>query len=133
MLGEMARLLNLSGESISDVKIAPPRLAELQTMVDDGTLSATMAKTVFEKMYESGRAPREIAQSEGLAQISDESAVESAVADAIAANPEAAQAYLDGKRQAMGFLIGQVMKATRGKANPRIASRVAQEKLEAMR
>ena len=133
MLGEMARLLNLSGESISDVKIAPPRLAELQTMVDDGTLSATMAKTVFEKMFESGRAPREIARSEGLAQISDESAVESAVADAIAANPEAAQAYLDGKRQAMGFLIGQVMKATRGKANPRIASRIAQEKLEAMR
>ena len=133
MLGEMARLLNLSGESISDVKIAPPRLAELQTMVDDGTLSATMAKTALEKMFESGRAPREIAESEGLAQISDESAVESAVADAIAANPEAAQAYLDGKRQAMGFLIGQVMKATRGKANPRIASRIAQEKLEAMR
>lgn len=133
MLGEMARLLNLSGESIADVKIAPPRLAELQAMVDGGALSATMAKTVLEKMFESGRAPGEIAQSEGLTQISDESAVEAAVADAIAANPDAAQAYLDGKRQAMGFLIGQVMKATRGKANPRIASRIAQEKLEAMR
>ena len=133
MLGEMARLLNLSGESIADVKIAPPRLAELQAMVDEGALSATMAKTVLEKMFESGRAPGEIAQSEGLTQISDEGAVEAAVADAIAANPDAAQAYLDGKRQAMGFLIGQVMKATRGKANPRIASRIAQEKLEAMR
>ena len=133
MLGEMARLLNLSGESIADVKIAPPRLAELQAMVDGGALSATMAKTVLEKMFESGRAPGEIARSEGLTQISDEGAVEAAVADAIAANPDAAQAYLDGKRQAMGFLIGQVMKATRGKANPRIASRIAQEKLEAMR
>ena len=133
MLGEMARLLNLSGESVSDVKIPPARLAELQTMVDDGALSATMAKTVFEKMFETGRAPGEIAESEGLTQISDESAVESAVADAIAANPDAARDYLDGKRQAMGFLIGQVMKATRGKANPRIASRIAREKLEAMR
>ncbi len=136
MLGEMARLLNLSGETmetVSETKIAPARLAELQTLVDGGTLSATMAKTVLEKMFESGRAPGEIAESEGLAQISDESAVESAVADAIDANPEAARAYLDGKRQAMGFLVGQVMKATRGKANPRIASRIAQEKLEAMR
>ena len=133
MLGEMARLLNASGESIADVKIPPPRLAELQTMVDGGALSATMAKTVLEKMFESGRAPGEIAESEGLTQISDEGAVEAAVADAIAANPDAARAYLDGKRQAMGFLIGQVMKATRGKANPRIASRIAQEKLEAMR
>ena len=136
MLGEMARLLNLSGESIesvSETKIPPARLAELQTLADGGTLSATMAKAVLEKMFESGRAPGEIAESEGLAQISDEGAVESAVADAIAANPEAARAYLDGKRQAMGFLVGQVMKATRGKANPRIASRIAQEKLEAMR
>jgi aspartyl-tRNA(Asn)/glutamyl-tRNA(Gln) amidotransferase subunit B len=133
MLGEMARLLNQSGQQISEVRIEPSQIAELQTMVDDSTLSSTMAKTVFERMFETGLPPRQIAESEGLVQISDTDAVQSAVLEAIAANPDPVQDYLSGKPQAMGFLVGQVMKATRGKANPRMASQMVRERLEAMR
>ena len=133
MLGEMARLLNQSGQHVSEVKIAPAQIAELQSMVDDSTLSSTMAKTVFERMFETGQQPRQIAESEGLVQISDTDAVEAAVMEAIAANPDPVNDYLSGKQQAMGFLVGQVMKATRGKANPRMASQMVREQLEALR
>ena len=133
MLGEMARLLNQGGEHISEVKVEPKQLAELQLMVDDGTLSSTMAKSVFEKMYETGDDPRDIAEAEGLSQISDTDAVLAAVQQAIAENPGPIQEYLGGKQQVMGFIIGQVMKATRGKANPRVASQIVRERLEAMR
>ena len=133
MLGEMARLLNQSGQKISEVHIDPAQVADLQAMVDDSTLSSTMAKTVFEKMFETGLPPREIAEAESLMQISDTDVVQSAVQEAIAANPDPVQDYLAGKQQAMGFLVGQVMKATRGKANPRMASQMVREQLEAMR
>ncbi len=133
MLGEMARLLNQDGGHIAEVKIAPKQLADLQAMVDDGTLSSTMAKSVFEKMYETGDDPKDIAEAEGLSQISDTDAVLEAVQQAIAENPGPVQEYLGGKQQVMGFIIGQVMKATRGKANPRVASQIVRERLEAMR
>ena len=133
MLGEMARLLNQSGQHVSEVKIAPAQIAELQSMVDDSTLSSTMAKTVFDRMFETGQPPRQIAESEGLVQISDTDAVEAAVMEAIATNPDPVDDYLSGKQQAMGFLVGQVMKATRGKANPRMASQMVREQLEALR
>ncbi len=133
MLGEMSRLLNQGGGRISEVKVEPKQLADLQAMVDDGTLSSTMAKSVFEKMYETGDDPKAIAQAEGLSQISDTDAVLAAVRQAIADNPGPVQEYLGGKQQVMGFIIGQVMKATRGKANPRVASQLVRENLEAMR
>ena len=129
----MARLLNQSGQDITDVSIKPSQVAELQSMVDDSTLSSTMAKTVFEKMFETGQPPRQIAEAEGLVQISDTDAVLAAVQEAISANPDPVADYLAGKQQAMGFLVGQVMKATRGKANPRMASQMVREQLEAMR
>ena len=133
MLGEMARLLNQSGLGIAETRVAPKDVAQLQQMVEDSTLSSTMAKTVFEKMFETGESPKRIAESEGLAQISDTDAVLAAVLDAIESNPDPVQDYLGGKPQAMGFLVGQVMKATRGKANPRMASQMVRERLEAMR
>ena len=133
MLGEMSRLINQNGDHISEVAIKPSQLADLQGMIDDGTLSSTMAKTVFEKMYQTGDDPKNIAQAEGLSQISDTDAVLAAVQQAIEENPGPVQEYLGGKRQVMGFIIGQVMKATRGKANPRVASQLVRERLEAMR
>ena len=133
MLGEMARLLNQSGMSIVETRVAPKDVAQLQQMVEDSTLSSTMAKTVFEKMFETGESPKRIAESEGLAQISDTDAVLAAVLDAIESNPDPVRDYLGGRPQAMGFLVGQVMKATRGKANPRMASQMVRERLEAMR
>ena len=133
IIGEMARLSNQTGIGMADMKIKPDQLAALQNMVDDGALSSTMAKTVFEKMFETGRSADDIARSEGLAQISDTDAVSAAVERAIADNPDPVRDYLGGKQQAMGFLVGQVMKATRGQANPRMASQLVKEKLEAMR
>ncbi len=133
ILGEMARLLNQTGSRISEVIVHPKQLADLQGMVDDGTLSSTMAKTVFEKMFESGSDPKDITRAEGLAQISDTDSVLAAVERAIADNPSPVQEYLSGKQQVMGFIVGQVMKATRGQANPRVASQLVREKLEAMR
>ena len=133
IIGEMARLSNQTGTGMADIKVKPDQVAALQKMVDDGALSSTMAKTVFEKMFETGRSADDIARSEGLTQISDTDAVSAAVEQAIADNPDPVRDYLGGKRQAMGFLVGQVMKATRGQANPRMASQLVRQKLEAMR
>ena len=129
----MARLSNQTGTGMADIKVKPDQVAALQKMVDDGALSSTMAKTVFEKMFETGRSADDIARSEGLTQISDTDAVSAAVEQAIADNPDPVRDYLGGKQQAMGFLVGQVMKATRGQANPRMASQLVRQKLEAMR
>ena len=133
IIGEMARLSNQTGIGMADTRIKPDQVAALQNKVDDGALSSTMAKTVFEKMFETGRSADDIARSEGLTQISDTDAVSAAVEQAIADNPDPVRDYLGGKQQAMGFLVGQVMKATRGQANPRMASQLVKEKLEAMR
>ncbi len=133
LLGEMARLLNQTELTIDDVKIAPEQIVELQNLVKAGTLNSNMAKDVFERMFESGGSPAAIAEAEGLVQISDTDAVNAAVAEAIAANPQPVQDYLDGKETAIRFLVGQVMKATRGKANPQIATEMLNDKLEALR
>ena len=133
MLGEMARLRNLTGQDLSEVRISPAQLSELQAMVEDNSLSSTMAKTVFERMFESGESPKSIAEAEGMAQISDTDAVMAAVQEAIDANPGPVLDYMNGKKQAMGFLVGQVMKATRGQVNPRMASQFVRQTLEGMR
>jgi aspartyl-tRNA(Asn)/glutamyl-tRNA(Gln) amidotransferase subunit B len=133
IIGEIGRLSNQTGIGMSDIRVKPDQVTTLQKMVDEGALSSTMAKTVFEKMFETGRSADDIARSEGLTQISDTDAVSAAVEQAIADNPDPVRDYLGGKQQAMGFLVGQVMKATRGQANPRMASQLVREKLEAMR
>ena len=112
--------------------MAPGQLAELLKMIDDGTLSTSMAKSVFEEMFETGGGPAEIAEASGMVQVSDDDAVGSVVADVIAANPQPVSDYLSGREAAAKYLVGQVMKATRGKANPQVASRLVEEKLEAM-
>ena len=102
-------------------------------MVDDGTLSTGMARTVFEDMFESGEAPAAVAERRGLVQISDEGAVQAAVDEAIEGNPQPVADYLGGKQAAIGFLVGQVMRITRGKANPQVAGDLLKQRLEAMR
>jgi aspartyl-tRNA(Asn)/glutamyl-tRNA(Gln) amidotransferase subunit B len=133
ILGELSRLRNATGRSIVDVPVEPAQIAELISLIDDGTLSNSMAKTVFEEMFETGRGPAEIAKASGMVQVSDDDAVGSAVDDVIAANPQPVSDYLSGKEAAAKYLVGQVMKATRGKANPQVASRLVEEKLESLR
>jgi aspartyl-tRNA(Asn)/glutamyl-tRNA(Gln) amidotransferase subunit B len=119
MMGELARALNASGRDLADSPITPDRLAGLLSLVEKGTISVAIAKGVFEKMFASGRGADEIVRAEGLSQIDDESQLREIIAAALASSADAVAQYRAGKASAFGFLVGQVMKATGGKANPK--------------
>ena len=133
VLGELSRLLNLTGADIASVKTQPGDLIELLEMVDSGTLSTTMARTVFEEMFHTGKPPREIAAASDMVQISDVGSIQPMVEEVIAGNPRPVADYLSGKETAIRFLVGQVMKTTKGKANPQLVTKALQEKLESIR
>ena len=133
ILVELARLLNQTGDEIQSVKVEPPHMVELIDMVDSGQLSSSMAKTVFEEMFNTGQAPGYIAKEKGLVQISDHGAINEAINEAISGNPNPVAEYLGGKEQAIRFLVGQVMKITRGNANPQVANELLKEKLESLK
>ena len=133
MLGELARLLNMGGTEIGDVAVRPEHLIELLDMVDAGTLSTSMAKTVFEEMFNNGKSPKEIAEKAGLVQISDSDSISTVVQQAIDNNPKPVADYIRGKETAIRFLFGQVMKLTKGKANPQVVSELLKEKLDSLR
>ena len=130
---EMGRLLNQTGDDIGSVKIEPAHMMELIDMVDSDQLSSSMAKTVFEEMFNTGQTPGYIAKEKGLVQISDQGALGDAIDDAIAGNAGPVAEYLNGKEQAIRFLVGQIMKITRGKANPQLVNELLKEKLESLR
>jgi aspartyl-tRNA(Asn)/glutamyl-tRNA(Gln) amidotransferase subunit B len=117
-MGSLTAKMNDLGVTVAEVPLKPDALAGLIRLIDAGTISGPIAKDVFEKMYDSGRAAREIVEKEGLARIDDASALAVAVRAVVEANPRAAADFRAGKQQTFGFLVGQVMKATRGKANP---------------
>jgi aspartyl-tRNA(Asn)/glutamyl-tRNA(Gln) amidotransferase subunit B len=118
IMGELTRKMHELGVGIEACAIAPDALAGLIRLIDAGTITGPIAKDVFEKMYASGRSAQDIVSAEGLAAMNDDDALEQAVRDALAANATAVAQYRAGKQQTFGFLVGQVMKATRGKANP---------------
>ena len=130
MLGDLSRLINLENVDIAEIKVTPSHLAELIEMVEAGSISVSMAKTVLEETFYSGEPPGHTVRERGYTQISDSSAVKAAVADAIAANPKAVADYLGGKDTATRFLIGEVMKITRGQANPELVNQLVREGLE---
>ena len=130
LLGEMTRLLNEKVKDISSVKIAPANLIELQSMVDSKTLSSTMAKEVFERMFDTGMTPTEIVKKSGMQQISDESTLQALVEEAIQINDKAVEDFLTGKETAVRFLVGQVMKLAKGKANPQLAEQLVVKQLK---
>ena len=133
MLGDLSRLLNQSHCDIADSPVTPDGLSDLLGLIADGTLSTSLAKTVLEEMYAAGGDANAaaIVSARGLAQISDAGAIESAVAAAIAANPKAVADYRSGKETAARFLMGQVMRLTKGQAQPELALRLVQEGLAA--
>ena len=133
ILSELTRLMNAAGSSFEDLRFPPKHLVELIRLVEDGTLSASMAKTVFEEMFESGGSPTAVAEKRGLVQISDTDAVQAAVNQAVEDNPQPVKDYLSGKDTAIRYLVGQVMRITRGKANPQVAVELLRSKLESMR
>ena len=105
-------------------------MARLLKLIDDGTISGKIAKTVFDEMAKSGNPPRQIVEEKGLVQITDTDAIDDIVASVISRNPKEVKAYKNGKTKLLGFFVGQVMKETRGKANPKIANEMLKKKLE---
>ena len=130
MLGDLSRLLNLEGQEINETRVTPAMLVELIDLVDSGTVSVTMAKTVLEESFATGQLPSKIVEEKGYTQIDDAAAVRGAVAQAIEANPKAVSDYLDGKETAARFLVGQVMKITRGQAKPDLVQQLVLSGLE---
>jgi aspartyl-tRNA(Asn)/glutamyl-tRNA(Gln) amidotransferase subunit B len=130
VMGELLRTIHERGQSIAEVPLAPAALAGLIMLIDQGTISSSIAKGVFATMYDSGRSAESIVSEEGLAQIGDEGALSAIVADVMAGHADAVAQYRAGKRQTFGFLVGQVMKGSRGKANPKMASDLLKRALE---
>ena len=129
IMGELSRVMNERGTDVAQAPVTPEALAGLIRLIDKGTISSAIAKEVFAKMLDSRRMADEIVQAEGLAQIGDESAIVSAIRDVLKQNADAAAQYRAGKQQTFGFLVGQVMKATKGKANPKLANELLRREL----
>jgi aspartyl-tRNA(Asn)/glutamyl-tRNA(Gln) amidotransferase subunit B len=122
----------LDGAGLEDVRGTVPAsaLAALLGLIDGGAISHSIAKDVFEKMFASGRSAAEIVEAEGLAQIDDETRITAAIAEALSQHADAVAQYTAGKTNAFGFLVGQVMKATGGKANPKRVNELLRRALE---
>lgn len=131
LMGDISGFLNAEGKEIQDTKLTPAHLVELLKLQDDGTISGKIAKTVFEEMFATGKMPGEIVKDKGLVQISDEGAIATIVDQVIAENPQSVDDYNNGKEKAIGFMVGQVMKLSKGKANPGLANKLLKEKLGA--
>jgi aspartyl-tRNA(Asn)/glutamyl-tRNA(Gln) amidotransferase subunit B len=115
---------------VTDTKITPEQLCRLLEMIDKDAINGPSAKQVFEEMFNTGNNVNDIVSKLGLSQISDTGALEATVAEVIAANPQAVADFKGGKAQSITFLIGQVMKATRGRANPKLVDEILKNKLE---
>jgi len=129
MMGELMRLLKADGQEIESCPIKPDKLAGMIKMINEGVISIKIAKTVFEEMYRSGKDAGIIVQEKGLVQVSDTGAIEQIIADVIRANPGQAADYKAGKEKLFGFFVGQVMKASKGKANPDLVNQLLKKKL----
>lgn len=127
IMGDFARMLNESEIEIQDSKVTPELLAKLIILIDKGTISSKIAKTIFEDMFSSGKDPEEIVKEKGLVQISDEGEILKIVQEVIANNPQSVADYKAGKDRAIGFLVGQIMKQTKGKANPAMVNKMLLE------
>ncbi len=128
--GEVARKLNELGDRFDRGRVTAQALAGLIRLVDGATISASIGKTVFEKMYETGRSAGDIVAADGLAQIGDENALLASVRRVIEANQDAVAQIRAGKTGTFGFLVGQVRKATGGKANPNLVNELLRRELD---
>ena len=129
IMGSLLGLLNAEGKSIDQAPISASDLAEMLKLVDDGTISGKIAKSVFDEMAKSGKSARLIVEEQGLVQISDSSAIDDIVSKILADSPAEVQAYKSGKTKLLGFFVGQVMRETRGQANPKMVNETLKKKL----
>ena len=130
IMGELSAELNNENLSINDSKITSNQLGQLILRIEDGTISGKIAKEIFEKLWSSDNEVDEIIQGEGLEQVTDDKEIESMIDKVINSNPEQLEQYRSGKDRLFGFFVGQVMKASQGKANPKQVNDILRKKLE---
>ncbi|MEE4357123.1 MAG: Asp-tRNA(Asn)/Glu-tRNA(Gln) amidotransferase subunit GatB [Desulfococcaceae bacterium] len=129
VMGSLLGLLNAEGKSIAQSPVSPPMLAELLKLVDGGTISGKIAKTVLEEMAQSGKKAGQIVEEKGLVQVSDTSAIAALADKVLAASPDEVARYKEGNKKLMGFFVGQVMKESKGRANPKMVNEILRKKL----
>ena len=131
LISELFGLLNKAGKAITESPVSAQHLGELVGLIQDNTISGRIAKDVFAEMFESGKAPAAIVDEKGLKQVTDTGAIDTAIDDILAKNADKVAEYRSGKDKLFGFFIGQVMKATAGKANPAMLNERLKAKLNA--
>ena len=130
IMGDVSRLLNENSLEITHCKVTPEDLAGLLKQIDSGVISGKIAKTVFEEMFQSGRGAEAIIEEKGLKQVSDSGELTSICEKIITDNPAQAEQFRAGKEKVMGFFVGQVMKQTKGKANPQMVNQILRDLLK---
>jgi aspartyl-tRNA(Asn)/glutamyl-tRNA(Gln) amidotransferase subunit B len=128
VMGEFIRLVKDRG--LGSARITPEQVADIISMVEKQTISGSAAKQVFEKVFESGKDPQAVVEEEGLAQVSDEGAIREEIQKILDASPDEVAQFRAGKEKVLGYFVGQVMKATRGKANPKLVNEMLREMLK---
>jgi aspartyl-tRNA(Asn)/glutamyl-tRNA(Gln) amidotransferase subunit B len=130
VMGEVLRALKEDDRGISDCPVTPKLLTDMLQLIEKGTISGKIAKTVFDEMYKTGKEPAKIVEEKGLVQVTDTAAIEKIIDEVLAAEAGQVEAYRSGKEKLFGFFVGQVMKASRGKANPAMVNELLLKKLK---
>jgi aspartyl-tRNA(Asn)/glutamyl-tRNA(Gln) amidotransferase subunit B len=133
VMGDVLRVVNERQISVSDFAISPQRLARMVKLIGDGVISGKIAKEVFEEMLTSSEEPQAIVERKGLLQLSDEGEIEKIVDHVLEKNAEQVQTYIAGKDTVFGFFVGQTMRMTKGKANPKTVNEILRKKLDSLR
>ncbi|OFX14961.1 MAG: glutaminyl-tRNA synthase (glutamine-hydrolyzing) subunit B [Armatimonadetes bacterium RBG_16_58_9] len=130
MTGEFLRLVNATGTPIAEIKLTPKRVREMLDLIDNGTINRKIAKAVFKEMFSTGKSAAEVVKEKGLEQVTDTDAIESAVDKVIEENINEVERFKGGEERLLGFFVGQVMRETKGKANPGVVNNLLKQKLK---
>jgi aspartyl-tRNA(Asn)/glutamyl-tRNA(Gln) amidotransferase subunit B len=128
-MSELLRELKRDERDVEECPVPPESLAELLQLMDKGTVSGKIAKTVFDEMYSTGRKPEEIVREKGLVQVTDTAAIEAVIDEVLAESPSEVAAFRAGKDKLFGYFVGQVMKKSKGKANPKAVNDLLRSRL----
>jgi len=130
LMGEVSAYLNAEQKKLAETALTPEGLTSMIKLIEDGTISSKIAKKVFKELIEEGGSADDIVKAKGLVQISDEGTLRTMVSETLDANEQSVTDYKEGKARAMGFLVGQIMKASKGQANPQLVNKILLEEIE---
>lgn len=129
IMGDVSGYLNSESKELDQIALTPSGLASMINLIENGTISSKIAKTVFKELIENGGDAEQIVKDKGLVQISDEGTLLKIISEVLDANPQSIEDFKNGKNKAVGFLVGQLMKATKGQANPQLVNQLLQQEL----